>query len=130
MSGLEERVTKTLLIADDDQYIRVLVRGSLKSEGYKILEAVDGTEAWDVIERERPDLVLLDVEMPGRSGLDLARAIRDTPTLASTIVVMLTGKTEGEDILAGHRAGVDLYFMKPFAPPELQTIVREALRLR
>jgi DNA-binding response OmpR family regulator len=123
-------VAKTILIADDDQYIRVLVKGSLKGEEYRIVEAADGVEAWEQIRRERPDLVLLDVQMPGQTGLEIARAVREDPDLASTVIVMLTGKTEGEDILAGHRAGVDLYFMKPFAPPELQTIVREALRLR
>jgi CheY-like chemotaxis protein len=77
----------------------------------------------------RPAVALLDVQMPGRSGLDLARAIRGQPQLSGTHVVLLTSKAQDADIKAGLAAGADRYLTKPFSPLELLTVVEQALGL-
>jgi len=95
-------MTKTVLIADDDR-------------------------AWRSILDHRPTLALLDVQMPGRSGLQLTAAIKNDPELAGTHVVLLTSKTQETDIRAGLAAGADCYLTKPFSPLELLTVVERAL---
>jgi CheY-like chemotaxis protein len=121
-----EARTKTVLIADDEATLRRLVNATIASDDYRVLEAADGNEAWAVITRERPAVVLLDVMMPGRSGLEVARAIRQDPSLANTKIIMLTAKSQQTDVAAGLAAGADLYLTKPFSPFELLTAVENA----
>ena len=116
-----------LLIADDEPSLRLLVMATVASDRYEIVEAADGDEAWALIQEHRPKVALLDVQMPGRTGLELARAIKADPDLANTYVVLLTAKAQDADVAAGRAAGADQYLTKPFSPLELLTVLERAL---
>lgn len=120
---------QTVLIVDDEPSIRLLVNATIASDQYRVIEAADGDEAWRLLKEHRPTVVLLDVQLPGRTGLELTRAIRRDPDLQRAKVVLLTAKTQAADIQAGQDAGADLYLTKPFSPLQLLTIVEEALGL-
>jgi len=109
----------TILIADDDAQVRLLVHVTIASDAYFVLEATDGDEAWEILQTCRPDVVLLDVHMPGRDGVALTRAIRADPLLAPTRVILLTGAGTPEHVAAGYAAGADHYLLKPFSPLQL-----------
>jgi CheY-like chemotaxis protein len=117
----------TVLIADDEPSLRLLVNATIASDEYDVLEAVDGDEAWGLIRQHRPRVVLLDVQMPGRTGLELARAIRADPDLNKTCVILLTSKAQQTDVQAGLAAGADRYLTKPFSPLELLKVVEQAV---
>jgi CheY-like chemotaxis protein len=121
------RTHATVLIADDEPSMRLLVRATIESDQYEVLEAGDGVEAWDMIRQHRPSVVLLDVQMPGRTGLEVLALIRSDPSLKSTRVIMLTAKALKADMDLGLTAGADLYLTKPFSPLDLLTRVDEAL---
>lgn len=112
---------KTVLIADDEPSMRLLVTATIASDQIEVLEAADGDEAWELIERHRPDLVLLDVQMPGQTGVELTRSIRANPDLSRTRIVILTSKAQATDVASGLAAGADLYLTKPFSPISLLT---------
>jgi CheY-like chemotaxis protein len=116
-----------LLIADDEPSLRLLVSATVISDQYELVEAGDGDEAWELIQRHHPRVALLDVQMPGRTGLELARAIKADPALASTYVVLLTAKAQDADVAAGRAAGADQYLTKPFSPLELLGVLERAL---
>jgi CheY-like chemotaxis protein len=118
-----------VLIADDEPSMRLLITATLASDQVEVLEAADGDEAWSLIERHRPDLVLLDIQMPGQTGIELARSIRSDPRLAETRIVILTSRAQATDIASGLAAGADLYLTKPFSPVSLMTYVDQALGL-
>ena len=118
---------KTVLIADDEPSLRLLVAATIASEQITVLEAADGDEAWTLIEQHRPELVLLDVQMPGQTGIELTRRIRSTPSLTRTRVVILTSKAQATDVADGLAAGADLYLTKPFSPISLLTYVAQTL---
>ena len=118
---------KRVLIADDQSSIRLLVRATIESDAYSIVEASNGDQAWLLIKELRPDLVLLDVHMPGLSGLEVTRAVRADPSLAGTTVILLTANISNSDVEAGLAAGADLYLTKPFSPLELLTVLEKAL---
>jgi two-component system, OmpR family, phosphate regulon response regulator PhoB len=122
-------ILKTVLIADDEPSMRLLVHATIESDDYKVVEAADGDEAWALIQRYQPSLVLLDVQMPGRTGLDVLRAIKTEPDLKATRVILLTSKAQEADVEAGLIAGADFYLTKPFSPLDLLTRVEEALQL-
>ncbi len=114
-----------ILVAEDDTALRNLLVMSLKSYGYEILAAADGTEALDIFLKEPVDLVLLDIMMPGMSGLEVLEEIRrrsDVP------VIMLTALNRPEDIVEGLNRGADDYIPKPFVFKEVVARVRAALR--
>ena len=118
-------------MADDESSIRRLVRASLSSPTCRVVEAVDGDEAWAALERERPTLALLDVQMPGRTGLDVTRAIRAHPEMSSIRVVLLSAKAQPGDIDAGLAAGADQSMTKPFSVVELlQAVERQVGPIR
>lgn len=121
------RTPATVLIADDEPSMRLLVRATIESDQYEVLEAGDGVEAWDMIRKHKPSVVLLDVQMPGCSGLEVLALIRSDPSLKSTRVIMLTAKALKADMDLGLTAGADLYLTKPFSPLDLLTRVDEAL---
>jgi two-component system, OmpR family, alkaline phosphatase synthesis response regulator PhoP len=123
------QVLRTVVIADDESSMRLLVHATIESDEYRVVEASDGTEAWALIQKLRPSLVLLDVQMPGQSGLEVLKLIKDDPTLASTRVILLTAKAQETDIESGLIAGADFYLTKPFSPLDLLTRVEEALEL-
>jgi DNA-binding response OmpR family regulator len=118
----------TVLIADDEPSMRMLVHATIESDDYKVLEAADGDEAWTLIEKFKPLLVLLDVQMPGRTGLEILGMIKSDPSLSTTRVILLTAKALVADVEAGMTAGADFYLTKPFSPLDLLTRVEEALR--
>jgi CheY-like chemotaxis protein len=118
---------KIVLIADDEASLRLLVSATLEWEECTVIEAADGDQAWDLIRTQRPTLAILDVTMPGRSGIELARAIKSDPELRDIKVVLLTAKAQPQDVKAGLDAGADLYLTKPFSPLELLNVVEQAL---
>jgi two-component system phosphate regulon response regulator PhoB len=120
---------QTVLIVDDEPSIRLLVSATIVSDQYRVVEATDGDEAWRLLQAHRPAVVLLDVQLPGRTGLELTRAIKADPELKRTKVILLTARTQEADVRAGAEAGADLYLTKPFSPLELLTVVEEALGL-
>jgi CheY-like chemotaxis protein len=126
-SGPSPSARRAILIADDEPSLRLLVTATIATDEIQVLEAADGNEAWEVIQRHRPALVLLDIQMPGLSGLELTRQIRADPQLAQTKIVILTSKAQATDVAAGLEAGADLYLTKPFSPLSLMTYVEQAL---
>jgi CheY-like chemotaxis protein len=117
----------TLLLCDDEPVLRMLVRATLESDEYAIVEASDGAESLDLARKLRPDIVVLDMMMPGRSGIDVLRELRSDPELASVPVVMLTARARTADREAALDAGADRYLAKPFSPLELISVVEELL---
>ena len=115
----------TVLVVDDEPIVREVVVRYLTREGYRTLEAGDGAAARAAIERSEPDLVVLDVMLPGTDGLDLCRWIRSTSELP---VIMLTARGEEADRIVGLELGADDYVTKPFSPRELAARVRTILR--
>jgi CheY-like chemotaxis protein len=120
---------KTVLVADDEPSLRLLVSATIASDQYGVIEATDGDEAWRLLVEHRPEVALLDIQMPGRTGLELTRAIRADAALSGTYVILLTSKAQEADVQAGLAAGADRYLTKPFSPLELLTAVEEALGL-
>ena len=117
----------TILAADDDVEILTLVVRQLKRMDAIVLEASDGEEALKIARRERPDLVILDVMMPGMSGWEVCRAIRDDATIAATPVLMLTGIGERLNEMTSPLYGADDHLDKPFDFDELGVRVRALL---
>jgi CheY-like chemotaxis protein len=118
---------KTILIADDEPSMRLLVTATVATDQIGVLEAADGDEAWSLIVQHRPDLVLLDVQMPGQTGVELTRRIRADPGLTGMRIVILTSKAQSTDVESGLAAGADLYLTKPFSPLSLLTYVEQTL---
>ncbi|MCS6801713.1 MAG: response regulator [Chloroflexota bacterium] len=120
-------MSKTILLVDDEDLIRLLVRTTIENEEYRLLEAADGEEALEIVRREHPDLVLLDVGMPRRNGFEVVEQIKQDPATKDTIVVMLTAHGREVDRLRGLGLGADDYFTKPFSPLDLLRKIRELL---
>ena len=120
---------RTVLIADDEPSMRLLVHATIESDDYTVIEAVDGAEAWAMIKQHKPSLVLLDVQMPGQTGLDVLHLVKADPELVGTRVILLTSKAQESDVEKGLIAGADFYLTKPFSPLDLLTRVDEALQL-
>jgi len=116
-----------VLIVDDEPNIVISLEFLMKREGYEVGVARDGTEALAAIARERPDLVLLDVMMPGKTGFEVCQAVRADPTLAGTRILLLTAKGRETDIAKGLALGANGYMTKPFSTRELAQRVRELL---
>jgi DNA-binding response OmpR family regulator len=127
-SGIRKR--QTVLIVDDEPNLRSLVHNTIESPVYQVIEACDGEEAWTLIKERKPALVLLDVRMPRRSGIEVLKAIRADPELRGTQVMLLTASGRQSDIDAGILAGADFYLTKPFSPADLLARVSEAIGQR
>jgi DNA-binding response OmpR family regulator len=127
-SGIRKR--QTILIVDDEPNIRNLVHVTIESPLYQVIEARDGEEAWALIKERKPSLVLLDLNMPRRSGLEVLAAIRADPGLRGTQVMVLTASDQQADIDEGILAGADYYLTKPFSPADLVIRVSEAIGQR
>jgi DNA-binding response OmpR family regulator len=115
----------TVLVVDDEPIVRDVVARYLKREGYRTLEAADGNRARQLVEQESPNLVVLDLMIPGTDGLALCRWIRSSSQLP---VIMLTARGEEADRIVGLEIGADDYVTKPFSPRELVARVRSVLR--
>jgi len=113
-----------LLIVDDQPELRKMLRLALGYGKYQLLEAGDGTTALAIARAEKPDVILLDVMMPGAlDGFAVCKAIKDDPQLAATFVVMLTARGQTADYANGDAAGADAYMVKPFSPSKLIEVV-------
>ncbi|MCW2765949.1 MAG: phoB [Nocardioides sp.] len=118
-----------ILVADDDVDIRELVEFKLSTLGHEVVVVADGAAAVDACRAQRPDLAVLDVMMPGVSGLEAIRVIRADPRLADLPVILLTARAQESDVETGFDSGADDYITKPFSPRELASRV-EALLAR
>jgi DNA-binding response OmpR family regulator len=116
-----------VLIADDEPNIVISLEFLMKREGHEVSIARDGEQALDAIRSLRPDLVLLDVMMPLKSGLEVLQAVRADETIAGTKILMLTAKGRETDIAKGLALGADGYMTKPFSTRELAGRVRQML---
>ncbi|MFW6600034.1 response regulator transcription factor [Propionibacteriaceae bacterium Y2011] len=110
---------RKVLVADDDDDIRQLVSFKLTQAGYEVTEVPDGSAAVDSLAADTFGLAVLDVMMPGMSGLDVLRRIRTDESLADTKVLLLTARSSDVDVDAGFSTGADDYLVKPFSPREL-----------
>jgi two-component system, OmpR family, KDP operon response regulator KdpE len=115
----------TILVVDDEPQIRRVLRTTLASHGYTVLESKTGDEALDLLRDSRADLILLDVNMPGRSGLETCREIRSSSDVP---IIMLTVRNSERDKVSALDAGADDYVVKPFSVEELLARIRAALR--
>jgi DNA-binding response OmpR family regulator len=119
--------SKHVLIADDEPNIVVSLEFLMKREGHRVTVARDGDAALAAIRAERPDLVLLDVMMPGKSGFEVCSAVRADESIADTKILMLSAKGRDTDLAKGTALGADAYMTKPFSTRELADKVRELL---
>ena len=117
-----------ILVVDDDHSIVKVISSYLEKAGFQVLPAYDGEMALHQIRRERPDLVVLDLMMPNRSGWDVTRIVRTDPALAATPIIMLTARVEDTDKIVGLELGADDYITKPFNTQEVVTRVKALLR--
>ena len=118
-----------IAVIEDDPGIRTVIRLALKGAGFgTVCEAERGDDGLELVVRERPSLVLLDLMLPGMDGLDVCREIRRTPSVATTPIVMLTAKSTEEDVVRGLELGADDYVTKPFSRQVLIARIKAALR--
>ena len=119
-----------IVVADDEADIRRLVVFTLRRRGYTILEASAGDSALELIRQEKPDLAVLDVMMPGLSGLEVAQALKSDAATASIPIIVLSAKGQAAEVEAGLASGASAYLVKPFSREELIARVAEALGQR
>jgi two-component system phosphate regulon response regulator PhoB len=120
----------TILVVDDEEDILELIRWHLVREGYEVLCAVSGEEAWDTIKQNRIELLVLDLMLPGIDGLELTRRLKTSDETRSIPILMLSAKGEEADIVLGLELGADDYVTKPFSPRVLLARVRAVFRRR
>jgi two-component system alkaline phosphatase synthesis response regulator PhoP len=116
---------KTVLVVEDELKISRLIRDYLESAGFAVIEATDGPSAVSMSRSHRPDMVVLDLGLPGMDGLDVTRRIRET---SSVPIIMVTARVEETDRIVGLELGADDYITKPFSPKELVARIRAVLR--
>jgi phosphate regulon transcriptional regulator PhoB len=124
---------QTILVVDDERTIREVVRRYLEIDGFSVIEAENGTRALDLLYENKPDLIVLDVMLPGIDGFDITRQLRKSDDLALTLggeipIILLTARTEELDRIKGFEIGADDYVVKPFSPRELVARVKAVLR--
>jgi len=117
----------TVLLAEDDADIRFLVTFKLEQAGHQVTGFENGMQALAAARRNPPDLAVLDILMPGMSGLDVCRELRRDPATAAVPVIILTARAEKADIAAGFAAGAADYIIKPFSPRDLAIRVKAVL---
>jgi len=117
-----------IIAIDDDKTVRLLVSRCLEKEGHQVLAAENAEQGMLIITQENPDLILLDVMMPGMSGLELCAKLKNEPATKSIPVFMLTGKTQEKDINEALSSGADNYISKPFNPQQLSQIIQNKMK--
>lgn len=120
-------MSATILIIEDEASIRTVTRAYLEQAGFRVLLALSGPEGVEMARRERPDLVILDLNLPGMDGMEVAARLRQD---SDVFIVMLTARSEESDRVAGLRIGADDYVIKPFSPRELVARIEAILRRR
>lgn len=120
-------LTQSVLIIDDEPMARTLLRLMLVRAGFQVSEAEDGFDALEKIKRNQPDIILLDVMMPGMDGFSVCETLRNESETASLPIIMLSAKTDLNSVNKGLRVGATKYLTKPISPEELTQHVREAL---
>ena len=119
---------ETILVVEDDENIQQLVGYNLAKAGFHVVYADNGEQALSVIKREKPELIILDLMLPGLNGLEVCKLVRKDPKSKNLPIVMLTAKSEENDITAGLDLGADDYITKPFSPKILISRIKAALR--
>ncbi|MCA1011217.1 response regulator [Halobacillus halophilus] len=119
-------MNKRILVADDEEVLRMLISDTLEDEGYIIKEAENGKAAWEILQLETLDLVILDYMMPGLNGIEVAEKINQGCKNRPPII-MLTAKTQESDVEMSKNAGIQYFMGKPFSPIELIQLVEEIL---
>jgi two-component system phosphate regulon response regulator PhoB len=116
-----------VLVADDDADIRDLVAFKLEQAGLDVVAVGDGQAALEQARSKQPTLAVLDISMPGLSGIDVCRMLRADPVTARMLIIMLTARVQAEDVEGGFSAGADDYVTKPFSPRELVSRIQALL---
>jgi len=120
----DRRLAKKILTCDDERNIVRLIQVNLERQGYDVVTAYNGRECLEVVEREHPDLIVLDLMMPEMHGFEVLEVLKKNPETAQIPVIMLTARTQDQDVLKGWQAGVECYLTKPFNPIELITFIK------
>lgn len=119
---------KRILLIEDEEDIAALIKLQAEVSGYKLHVEVDGINGYRAIEREKPDLVILDIMLPGQNGFDVCRKMKSNPELKNIPVIILTAKGEELDVILGLELGADDYVAKPFSPKVLFSRIKAVLR--
>ncbi|PJC14647.1 MAG: response regulator [Comamonadaceae bacterium CG_4_9_14_0_8_um_filter_57_21] len=127
LTALAERYKPTLLVVDDDEFQRKILARILGSENYQLLFATSGLEALNQLRKTRPDLILMDVKMPGMDGVEVTRRLKETPRFASIPVVMITGQSDRSVVTDSLKAGAIGFVVKPFDRDKLLAKVAQGL---
>ncbi|MEY3948113.1 MAG: hypothetical protein RL512_924, partial [Bacteroidota bacterium] len=123
-----ENKARKVLIADDEPDIREILEYNLVAEGFEVVVAKDGDDALDKAKKSKPDLILLDVMMPKKSGVEVCRLLRLQPAFAETLIVMLTALGDDGSVIKGLETGADDYIAKPVSPKLLITRLNALFR--
>ncbi|MDG0865908.1 response regulator [Candidatus Lucifugimonas marina] len=118
----------TILVVDDHEEIREALAEILEEEGHKILQAADGLQALEVVASSRPDVILLDIAMPGMDGLETLRRLKDQPESSNLPVIMVTAQGDRQNMVKAVQLGVRDYVTKPWEPGEVEMCVNWALK--
>ena len=121
------REVPVVAVVDDDNMLRTIVEAKLKARGYRVLPIADGQQAVSIIDRERPDIIVLDSMLPGIDGTEILGQLKIHKELQHTPVVMLTARKQQSDIVAALKAGAADYLVKPFIPEELVMRIQRLL---
>lgn len=116
-----------ILLVDDEPNILAPIEFLMKQQGYEVRKAFSGQEALDILSGYTPDVVILDVMMPGMDGFEVAKSIRNSPSLSKTSIVFLTARGSGSDRDKGYSTGGEVYLTKPFDNDDLVQVVSEVL---
>jgi len=122
----EELKGKTVLIADDEDYIRMHIARGLRSRGLTVLEAGSGDEVLQLV-AEKPQAIIMDVQMPGRDGLDVARLLKEREDTAAIPLILLSARAQEADIEQGYAVGADNYIAKPVTFSQIVGALKEAI---
>lgn len=125
---MSTRKTRTILCVDDEQDILDILVYNLKKEGYTVLTAMNGEAALTIAEKFKPDMIILDIMMPGMDGLEVCKSLKQNQALKNTLVVFLTAKADEVDEIVGLEFGADDYITKPFSPRKIVTKIKTLFR--
>lgn len=118
-------VNRTVMVIEDDEAIRLVLRTFLEEDGYRVVEAVTGEQGLVIVQDEQPDVVLVDLRLPGIHGFDVIRSLRGQSQVP---IIVVTAQADSHDVVAGLEAGADDYVTKPFVAKELSARIRSQLR--